>query len=147
MMDTNKVAVYGSLLSGLRNHRVLKDSLLIGYGWTVEKFRLIDLGAYPGAVPCQDGSPLRVEVYQVCPEVRKDLDRLEGYPHFYDRAVRNVRMDYHYSAQERAWVYHLSADYPLDPHRIACDDGDWKAHLARRQAAAIRAALTAQARD
>jgi len=73
---TTLVAVYGSLLEGLGNHRVLGGSPLV-CRTRVAGLRLVSLDACPAALPGGDG--IEVEVYEVNPGILRRLDQLEGY--------------------------------------------------------------------
>ena len=78
----SKVFVYGSLLRGESNHRVLGGSKMVGIGLLPDAV-MYDLGSYPAVVRgegCVVG-----EVYEVTTDVLRALDRLEGHPHFYRR--------------------------------------------------------------
>ena len=87
MTDTNNthpVFVYGTLLRGEVNHRLLKDAEFVGGAVTAPEYELIDLGAFPGMVAGGD-TAIRGEVFRVNYETLKALDRLEGHPRFYRR--------------------------------------------------------------
>ena len=85
-----RVFVYGTLLSGEANHRLLADAELVGVARTKPDFDLVSLGAFPAMVP-GGGTAIAGEVYQVDPDTLEALDRLEGHPRFYRR--RAVRLD------------------------------------------------------
>ncbi len=76
----NKIAVYGSLLSGLGNHPLLQrhGAKLLGEDVLEPKYTMVSLGYFPGVL--EGGkTPIKVEVYEVDSECEMDLDRLEGY--------------------------------------------------------------------
>jgi gamma-glutamylcyclotransferase (GGCT)/AIG2-like uncharacterized protein YtfP len=78
------VGVYGTLKKGYSNHRLLKNYNFIGTQLIKGYFKLYDLGPFPGIKP-GDGN-LFIEIYEVNDQVGLDsLDRLEGYPHLYDK--------------------------------------------------------------
>ena len=83
---TTRVFVYGSLLAGEPNHRVLARATLVAKARTEPRFALHDLGAFPAMV---DGGAHAVdgEVYEVDADTLAALDRLEGHPRFYRRAA------------------------------------------------------------
>lgn len=112
-----KVAVYGSLREGLHNHQVLGDSPLLGND-KLSSFSMYSLGSYPFVVPDAQSKEIQVEVYDVEPNVFKALDRLEGYPSFYDRKEVNT-------AHGKAWIYFMASDnnYVNSPE---VENGDWK---------------------
>jgi len=82
---TVRVFVYGTLLSGEPNHRVLGGAKLAGVVHTKPEFELRDLGPFPALVM---GGACRVagEVYEVDGPALAALDRLESHPRFYHRS-------------------------------------------------------------
>jgi gamma-glutamylaminecyclotransferase len=78
------VFVYGTLLVGERNHRLLTGAQLICDAATPPRFQLHDLGAFPGMV--RGGKhAVAGEVYEVGEAMLAALDRLEDHPRFYRR--------------------------------------------------------------
>ena len=75
----HKVFVYGSLLSGMGNHRLLEESNFVGTSHSPTGFGLIDLGYFPGAIRANDDKRIIGEVYEVDDLTLQRLDRLEGY--------------------------------------------------------------------
>ena len=75
----HKVFVYGSLLSGMGNHRLLAESSFVGISHSPTGFGLIDLGYFPGAIRANDDKRIIGEVYEVDDVTLQRLDRLEGY--------------------------------------------------------------------
>jgi gamma-glutamylcyclotransferase (GGCT)/AIG2-like uncharacterized protein YtfP len=143
------VFVYGTLRAGQSNDWLLGSSLAIGGIWkTVDRYRLMDLGAFPAAehmtgeprCACPEchspGSTLVGEVYRVRANVGLDLDRLEGNGLLYRRAIRTVRRgdgaNPIWTADElefgsgagwvRAWVFEIVR--PRDGAPVI-DSGDW----------------------
>lgn len=87
MMDTNSihtVFVYGTLLRGESNHRLLKDAEFVGEARTAPEYDLVNLGAFPGMVLGGD-TAVTGEIFRVDYETLAALDRLEGHPRFYRR--------------------------------------------------------------
>ncbi len=114
MTTETLVAVYGSLRQGRRWHHLLADSPFLGAGWTVYPYALY-LADYPCADQFTPVSPLRVEIYQVSPEILASLDELEEHPFVYVREQVPVRLDT--GPELEAWVYFFP--YPqgrLLPH-------------------------------
>lgn len=80
------VMVYGSLKKGYRLCRYLESSRFIGEVRTAPKYRLVDLGAYPGLLHAdRDGDSVAGELYEVDDRTLAVLDEVEGVPHLYDR--------------------------------------------------------------
>ena len=87
----SKVFVYGTLLAGEPNSRLLARAQRIGDARTEEGFALFDLGAFPGMVNVRSRSGAGAvvgELYAVDDETLEALDRLEGHPSFYRRTER-----------------------------------------------------------
>ena len=80
------VFAYGTLKRNHGNHGRMVDA---GGKFVAEDtiaggvFAMHNLGAFPGLVPNPDGGRIYGEVFEVTDLA--PLDRLEGYPHFYDR--------------------------------------------------------------
>jgi gamma-glutamylcyclotransferase (GGCT)/AIG2-like uncharacterized protein YtfP len=110
--DKTLVAVYGSLKAGFGNHRLLSESELAFKGMTTPEFRMLDLGSYPGIV--EGEFQVDVEVYEVDEETFSRLDRLEGYPSFYDRKKVEVTDYDDLDKKQEAWIYFLKSN---DIHR------------------------------
>lgn len=118
-----RVFVYGSLLSGERNHGVLAGAPLVGAAITEPAFELFDLGGFPALVA--EGSRAVVgEVYEVGVADLARLDRLEGHPDFYRRT--RIRM----GDGTLAEAYLLTAVQVMG--RPVVESGDWRRYLAAR---------------
>lgn len=74
------VAVYGSLMSGLYNHKAHLENKaeLVGTFQTEPIYNLIDLGAYPGLTK-KGSTSVTMEIYDIDDIVLQNLDRLESY--------------------------------------------------------------------
>jgi gamma-glutamylcyclotransferase (GGCT)/AIG2-like uncharacterized protein YtfP len=92
-----KVAVYGTLKHGHCNHDLLIECKLVGALW-IEGYTMHSLGAYPAVtrenylVNFEGPTPdIWCEVYEVSDDITQiRLDRLEGYPHLYQKEVVNT---------------------------------------------------------
>lgn len=120
-MNKILIAVYGSLLSGMSNHRLLETSKLLGTFQTKPEFSLYSLGGFPG-LKTNGNTSVRMEVYEVTEEIAKRVDSLEGYTTggnntFYDK----IPIETPYG---KASVYIYVNDIPKE--RIV-KSGDWKA--------------------
>ncbi len=118
------VFVYGSLLSGMHNHRVLDGARLVGSGRTPPRFTLRDLGAFPALV-AGGNTAVAGEIYAVDGEILERLDRLEEHPVHYRREPVQledgpIAYAYIYVARPRE-------------HARAIPSGDWRGHKEKSQ--------------
>lgn len=127
----HKVFVYGSLLSGLGNHRLLESSKLIGNAITPPEFIMIDLGSFPGVVHVlESGSTVVGEVYEVDDITMKRLDRLEGYNEEHPSHGLYNRMKIPTEFGD-AFIYTFNDMFGkgiVDP----IENGDWKSYYGKK---------------
>ncbi len=114
-----RVFVYGSLLAGEPNHRVLASARFVAHARTRPTFALHDLGAFPGVV-AGGATAVVGEIYEVDGPTLDRLDRLEGHPHLYRREVIELE-----GGVELAYIYVYVAS--LGRAR-AISSGDWRQH-------------------
>lgn len=115
----HRVFVYGTLLAGEVNHRLLAGAPLLGPWRTLPRYTLFDLGAYPGVA--RSGSTAIVgEVYAIDSKCLGRLDTLEEYPRLFDR--KPIITPY-----GCAWIYLYRG---LVADRRAIPGGDWRAYAA-----------------
>lgn len=112
------VFVYGSLMSGLYNHRRLETdgARFVREASTEASFTLVDLGAFPGLIAAGSTSVCG-EVYDVDDATLASLDELEGHPRFYCRTP--IRL----ATGEEVQAYLLPAIYRRHPEIAG---GDWR---------------------
>ena len=106
-----KVAVYGTLREGFGNHRLLAGSEFIGKTKTEPIFTM-----YGSAIPwivAGGNTAITVEVYEVDEVTMRNLDRLEGYPYYYDRKEVSTEFG-------DAWIY-----FREEPGKDEIPSGDW----------------------
>ncbi|MDY0002190.1 MAG: gamma-glutamylcyclotransferase family protein [Polyangia bacterium] len=117
MNGTTRVLVYGTLLRGEPNHRLLAHADFVGQARTEPAFELVSLGPFPAMVP---GGKTAVvgEVYEVDQATLEAIDRLEGHPRFYQR--HPVRLEDGTVAQ----TYLLPTEQARGLPRIP--SGDWR---------------------
>jgi gamma-glutamylcyclotransferase (GGCT)/AIG2-like uncharacterized protein YtfP len=127
----HKVFVYGSLLSGLGNHRLLEGSTLVGNTVTPPEFTMLDLGAFPGVIHVvEGGTPIMGEVYEVTDETLNRLDRLEGYNSFEPTHGLYNRMEIPTEFGE-AFIYTYNNMYGRSViHPV--ENGDWRTYHNRK---------------
>ncbi|WXX18471.1 hypothetical protein TacPo2_16 [Pantoea bacteriophage TacPo2] len=134
MRMKNLVAVYGSLLSGLGNHRVMERARgeLLGTGESVINIDMYSLGGFPSIslAHSEHKSTIRVEVYEVDDEGMKPLNMLEGYRgegerNFYNRSLVDIKLDN--GDVVEAFIYHID-----EQQSTPVVDGDWREYLTKR---------------
>lgn len=115
MNTTNKVFVYGTLKKGnsVRGLDQFDGADFVGPATTTKAwYDMVDFGPFPAVVPGGD-SYISGEVWEVNDEVMEVLDRIEGYPDFYNRQIVET-------TRGPAWLYYLtdgfdSEDVWLEP--------------------------------
>ena len=102
------VFVYGSLKSEHYNNQLLEKSEFISVHVTDSELTLVDLGAFPAVVD-KGNTRIRGEIYRVTEKTFSELDKLEGYPKYYNRI--EILTDF-----RSVWTYVYqknSDDYPI----------------------------------
>ena len=122
-----RVLVYGTLLRGESNHRLLTRSRYLGEAATSDGFALFDLGAFPGMVRAREGAVVG-ELYEVDVPTLAALDALEGHPSFYVRT--EIRLASPMDA-EPVWTYLLRPEQVAGRKPIT--SGSWRAHRAEER--------------
>ncbi len=123
--DRILVAVYGTLRTGEGNFRVMTAAggESLGLGKTVENFNIYSLGGFPKVSLTRSGNkvPVVVEVFETSiAGITGPLDRLEGYPSFYNRTIIDVELDT--GEKVKAWIYHIEENGALSRPIMS---GDW----------------------
>jgi gamma-glutamylcyclotransferase (GGCT)/AIG2-like uncharacterized protein YtfP len=121
---TAQVFVYGSLLSGESNHRVLAGAALVGEARTEARYTLHDLGAYL-AMTAGGEHAIAGELYEVDAETLAALDRLEGHPHDYRRTTIVL-------ADGREVETYLLTRAQIQGRAVIAS-GNWRAHRKERR--------------
>ena len=83
-MASIRIFVYGSLKRGFSNHALLNRAEYLGEHVTAARYTMYDLGPYP-AVSVGGRTPISGEVFAVDRLTLAAVDKLEEYPHVYDR--------------------------------------------------------------
>lgn len=96
-MQCKLVFVYGSLKAGHFNHSLLSNADFISIHRTEAVFTMVNLGAYP-AVLCNGSTSIQGEIYGIDYATLIALDKLEGYPEYYDRIIIQTEFG-------EAWMY------------------------------------------
>lgn len=115
MVQEFLVAVYGSLRQGMGNHRLLQDGEAAFLGTErVSGFQMYSMGGFPFITPAE--GEIRIELYKVDRDTMLRLDRLEGYPSFYDRKLIQT-------SKGQAWIYFIVGKNLSNYEPVA--SGDW----------------------
>jgi gamma-glutamylaminecyclotransferase len=85
-MGKSILFVYGTLKRGQRNHHLLAAQQFLGNATTEPRYRIVDLGPYPGLVAIhENGLAVRGELWTVDDNCLRQLDTFEGVPDLFDR--------------------------------------------------------------
>ena len=98
----NKVFVYGIL----KGRPAAKAA-------TVKAFRLIDMGAFPAAIPSEETDVVKGELIEVDDNMIEEFDRIEGTPTFYTRD--KVRVTIEGGEEVDAEMYVINNSYWENP--------------------------------
>ena len=119
------VFVYGTLKSGLSNHRILGGSTLIGAGHTVTRFRLFCNGFFPYIARAHKpgtGHRIEGELYSVNAATLANLDRLEGVAGgLYTRET--IAVEREDGSRVKAFVYIWGGE--IRPSALESESGRW----------------------
>ena len=112
----NRIFVYGTLKQGQGNWNYLLKghSLFMGEHTTEPMFTMVSLGGFPGVLP-EGSTRIRGEVFEVDDTTMERVDRLEGYPSFYNRQQIETQFG-------PAWMYYLDDSYKGYPE---VESGIW----------------------
>ena len=118
-MNTVKLIVYGTPMSGERNHRFCQNAVSIT-PCTVTG-TLYDTGyGFPAFVPEGDGV-VKAEQIEIPIEDWAAVDGLEGYPQLYDRQLMQATLAD--GGEATGWVYIMNT---LPPMATVIESGSWK---------------------
>ena len=118
-MNTVKLIVYGTLMSGERNQRFCRNAVSIT-PCTING-TLYDTGyGFPAFVPEGDGV-VKAELIEIPIEDWAAVDGLEGYPRLYDRQLMQAMLAD--GGETTGWVYIMNT---LPPMAKIIESGSWK---------------------
>lgn len=123
------ICVYGSLRAGMGNHRVIEGSKKLSTETVQIPFKMIDMGSYPGLLETEENNAIVIEIYEVTPDTYKRVERLEGYPSFYDR--KDVP-----TSEGMVGIYYLPKSWGREePNWVPEVDGeqDWVKHYYQKR--------------
>jgi len=117
MSNKISVLVYGSLREGFGNHRLLEHpDVEKGSRGMIKGFAMYSFGMYPMCSVSPDDT-IFVENYLVPEEVFIFLDRLEGYPSFYNRKQVEYK-------DMLSWIYFGNKDQVRGLPKV--EEGIWQ---------------------
>jgi len=120
------VFVYGTLREGCGNHERLLGRPPIATIIAELPYRMVSLGGFPGLVPSELGlhghklHQITGEIYEVSDIEFERLDRLEGYPDFYNRIQFPLQ---EFGIDNSAWVYVLKPEDGIGC--LSVETGNW----------------------
>ena len=118
-MKTVKLIVYGTLMSGERNHRFCRNAVNIT-PCTITG-TLYDTGyGFPAFVP-EGENTVAAELIEIPFEDWEAVDRLEGYPRLYDRLMFPAKLAD--GTATTGWVYVMQN---LPEMATVIESGSWK---------------------
>jgi gamma-glutamylcyclotransferase (GGCT)/AIG2-like uncharacterized protein YtfP len=120
-MKTVKLIVYGTLMSGERNHKFCKNALSIE-PCTVTG-TLYDTGCGFPAFQPEGENTIHAELIEIPLRDWFAIDRLEGYPKLYDRQLFTCTLSD--GTTDTGWIYIMNN---LPPMATVIKGGDWKIH-------------------
>ena len=118
-MNTVKLIVYGTLMSGERNHRFCRNAISIT-PCTVTG-TLYDTGYGFPAFALEGDGEVKAELIEIPLADWADIDRLEGYPRLYDRQLLQATLAD--GGEATGWVYIMTE---LPDYAKVIESGDWK---------------------
>lgn len=79
--SNQNVFVYGTLKRGYVRHHSISQQTFLGEAKTAARYRLFDLGQYPGLIADESGVSIAGELFSVDEECLERLDAIEGVDH------------------------------------------------------------------
>lgn len=116
--DTHLVCVYGTLKRGQCNNYLLGRSTFLGESFTRPEYTMYDIGC--PYISHGGKTSIKIEVYEVNDYTMSLLDRLEGYPHFYNRTEIETEFG-------PAWIYYIDTKNTDDLYMrgYLVESGEW----------------------
>ena len=126
MSSKHFVFVYGTLMSGLRNHSLLdKQQCLSKEAYTKDPAELLLLYDRPYMRYSSSGYPLKGELYEINDETLEKLDQLEDHPNWYKRELKKILV---LEEEIEAFIY-VIVNAPETKFCKRSDDGDFRAYI------------------
>lgn len=126
-----RVFVYGTLLQGFGNNRILQNQEFLGAAETEEEFTLLNLTGFPGLMG-GGGTAIRGEVYEVDDACLEQLDHLEGANVQHPESGLYRRLDIVLADGQEVMTYCIN--WEDDDGLNAIESGDWREHVSKGKA-------------
>ena len=120
-MATVKLIVYGTLMTGERNHHFCRNAVSITPCTVIGT--LYDTGyGFPAFQP-EGNTTINAELIEIPLSAWEAIDRLEGYPRLYDRQLFLCTLSD--GTTDIGWIYIMNN---LPPMEKVIKSGDWKGY-------------------
>jgi len=121
-----RLFVYGTLMSGCGNNRLLSGARLVQSAQVIGPWMMRDLGGIPAVTPSGRVGIIRGELWDnVSPAMLRMIDGLEGHPHWYERKPVVVFANDGAVLETDVWMYVMPRDQVRGP---LIPGGDWRRH-------------------
>lgn len=117
-----RVFVYGSLLKGFGNHRLLRNATFVGEAKTTAEYTMISRGGFPGVFP-GGHTEILGELYDVDEETAKRLDWLEGVDYKDPHNGHYRKEEITLAGGEKAFIYFINEHCQTGP---VIESGSWR---------------------
>ena len=120
-MKTVKLIVYGTLLSGERNHHFCRNTVKITRCTVIGT--LYDTGCGFPVFQAEGNTTIQAELIEIPIADWASVDRLEGYPRLYARQLFPCTLPD--GTTDAGWIYIMNT---LPPMATVIKGGDWKGY-------------------
>ena len=118
--------VYGTLMSGFSNNRLLSNSHLVDRGTTEEEYTLaVTSLPFPFLMEEDGNNYVSGEIYKVDEKTLNAIDQLEGHPEWYERKVVSIVTELGDKLQ--AWAYFMPKS-KLNTVKVI-ESGNWREYI------------------
>ena len=125
-METVKLIVYGTLLSGECNHHFCRNAVNITPCTVTGS--IYDTGyGYPAFLP-EGKNVIKAELIEIPLKDWEAVDHLEEYPEVYDRQIFPAKLSD--GTEVSGWIYIMNT---LPDMAEVIESGDWKEYRRRKQ--------------
>lgn len=123
--------VYGTLMSGFSNNRLLSNSQLVDRGTTEEEYTLaVTSRPFPFLMEEDGNNYVSGEIYKVDEKTLNAIDQLEGHPEWYERKVVSIVTELGDKLQ--AWAYFMPKSKLIDTVKVL-ESGNWREYIEMKE--------------